>query len=350
MRVDEYRKRPPKNKIGGGPKKKDEYNHSPSRSEWRRKEPDQFASSKVEETPRFSESKDVTSKAQKSSNRSSESKNSKKNKSSTKSSNLMRNVVGLAAGSVVVVTQYQDNVEAREAELAAKAAEEAIVTEYAVETTDTPVVEETAPVEESVTEPEQATETSQDASEGAGENGDQAGEAEGAADQPDSPKETPKKKDTKKPEDKSTVETSAASASSAEVPVTEPVQEKKEEQTQEEKKDPVTVTGAEWIWNGNTSATLKVSYSDGSTKEIAGAPTVSEVPATCTEAGLMTYSVTAAVEGKNYSDAKKEVLPALGHSFTSSTEVVQSDGSVVAEYICDRCGEHYTFDFSVEEY
>ena len=93
-----------------------------------------------------------------------------------------------------------------------------------------------------------------------------------------------------------------------------------------------------------------MSYSDGSTKEIAGAPTVSEVPATCTEAGLMTYSVTAAVEGKNYSDVKEEVLPALGHSFTSSTEVVQSDGSVVAEYICDRCGEHYTFDFSVEEY
>ena len=75
---------------------------------------------------------------------------------------------------------------------------------------------------------------------------------------------------------------------------------------------------AAWTWTGYESAkaTFTCSHDASHVEEVTAAVT-SEIttPASCESTGVRTYTATVTFQGKNYTDTRTEVLPALGHAW-----------------------------------
>lgn len=110
----------------------------------------------------------------------------------------------------------------------------------------------------------------------------------------------------------------------------------------------------EWQWGDDfSSVTAEVKDDKGKlVKEVAGAQvivTVTEIEATCTEAGLKTYTATFTDEdGKEYSDTKTEPIEPTGHDL-SEVGVETSGNQVTTTFECTHCHEQFTTTISVEE-
>ena len=110
------------------------------------------------------------------------------------------------------------------------------------------------------------------------------------------------------------------------------------------------VASTTWTWGGDyTSATYGEYDKDGKLiREIPATITSTEVAATCTKGGQITYTATVQDGDKAYTDTKTEALEALGHDFDDGT-MTTIDGKESIVYECSRCGEEFVITVSTGE-
>jgi len=84
-------------------------------------------------------------------------------------------------------------------------------------------------------------------------------------------------------------------------------------------------------------------------KEITAVVVTTEVDATCTKEGKITYTATAEDGDKTYSDTRTETIAPTGHSFGEGKEIILENGDHTIEFECSECHEKFTITTSVEE-
>ena len=100
---------------------------------------------------------------------------------------------------------------------------------------------------------------------------------------------------------------------------------------------------AAWIWTGYESAKATFTCSrDASHVEEVTAAVTSEIttPASCESTGVRTYTATVTFQGKNYTDTRTEVLPALGHAWGEPVWTWTGYGAAEASFACARDAGH----------
>ena len=180
--------------------------------------------------------------------------------------------------------------------------------------------------------------------------------ANGNADLPDKPAVVDSSGDQsgedKPPADDHGTDTSTPPTDTSEPEKSEP--EKSEPGTSTPDSDPIQIdddTFINWNWSvSGADAVLVFTNSEGDIiSEITAEVTTEEKAAGCTADGEITYTASAEADGETYTDIRREVLPALGHSFGDGEEITLDDGQTAVEYICDRCNEHFVIKNSVTE-
>ena len=106
-----------------------------------------------------------------------------------------------------------------------------------------------------------------------------------------------------------------------------------------------------WEWSDDfTKAVLVLKDSDG--KEIARVDAkviLAEEAAKCTVPGKIIYTATAQAEQKTYSDTREKETPALGHSFDEGVDTTAENGAPATDFTCERCGEHFIIQNTLDE-
>ena len=100
---------------------------------------------------------------------------------------------------------------------------------------------------------------------------------------------------------------------------------------------------AAWTWTGYESAKATFTCSrDASHVEEVTAAVTSEIttPASCESTGVRTYTATVTFQGKNYTDTRTEVLPALGHDYGEVAWTWTGYESAKATFTCSRDASH----------
>lgn len=101
---------------------------------------------------------------------------------------------------------------------------------------------------------------------------------------------------------------------------------------------------ADWAaWDmSDFTFTIKLKDADGNViKEIPAKITLTEVPATCTEAGSKTYTATANDGVNEYSDSHTDTLAPTGHKFDGGKVKTDENGNSVIVYECSECHEKF---------
>jgi len=107
----------------------------------------------------------------------------------------------------------------------------------------------------------------------------------------------------------------------------------------------------DWEWNDQKSeAEVKFYDADGNLiKASMSTITVLRNEPTCTKDGSLVYTASITEDGKEYTDTKEEVLPALSHDFDDGHVEFLEDGTMVMTYECSRCHEQFSVEISYEE-
>ena len=98
-----------------------------------------------------------------------------------------------------------------------------------------------------------------------------------------------------------------------------------------------------WTWTGYESAKATFTCSrDASHVEEVTAAVTSEITthASCESTGVRTYTATVTFQGKNYTDTRTEVLPALGHAWGEPVWTWTGYGAAEASFACARDAGH----------
>ena len=101
---------------------------------------------------------------------------------------------------------------------------------------------------------------------------------------------------------------------------------------------------AAWTWTGYESAKATFTCSrDASHVEEVTAAVTSEIttPASCESTGVRTYTATVTFQGKNYTDTRTEVLPALGHKtqLVGAKPATCAEDGYTGDQVCTVCNE-----------
>ena len=101
---------------------------------------------------------------------------------------------------------------------------------------------------------------------------------------------------------------------------------------------------AAWTWTGYESAKATFTCSrDASHVEEVTAAVTSEIttPASCESTGVRTYTATVTFQGKNYTDTRTEVLPALGHKtqLVGAKAATCTGDGYTGDEVCTICQE-----------
>ena len=101
---------------------------------------------------------------------------------------------------------------------------------------------------------------------------------------------------------------------------------------------------AAWTWTGYESAKATFTCSrDASHVEEVTAAVTSEIttPASCESTGVRTYTATVTFQGKNYTDTRTEVLPALGHKtqLVGAKPATCTEDGYTGDQVCTVCNE-----------
>lgn len=298
MKVKEFGAWPSRNVSTGGRRSSfDEYNRASKGSE-RAPTAEEFASRHIKDYHYYAEQQDLT----KEQDDQQKDKRQKEKDARSRRMRLVQQVAVLAVGSVMIATSYNAMVAKRDA---AQAAEP-----------DNAVVD-TAPDD-------------------SGNNGDNTGD-NGIT--PGDNAATPDEKATQPTESATQPATTAPIQGSGSSPA----------------QDTPATTGegyaVSWSWSSDgTTATLAITDSSGQViSETPASVTTSENPATCKADGSITHTASASYNGQTYTDTQTEVVPALGHSFDSGTEVTLDDGNTAMNFECTRCHEHFVIKNSVSE-
>ncbi|MBR7008864.1 MAG: cell wall-binding repeat-containing protein [Ruminococcus sp.] len=102
-----------------------------------------------------------------------------------------------------------------------------------------------------------------------------------------------------------------------------------------------------WSWNGTTSATATFKCSKcGATQSVSAKITSAETtPATCTTAGVKTYTATATFNSKNYTAAKTGTIAATGHNYVAKTIAPTCTAQGYTEHTCSKCHSSYNDNY-----
>ena len=87
-------------------------------------------------------------------------------------------------------------------------------------------------------------------------------------------------------------------------------------------------------------------YGQGS---ISADVTSTEEPAGCTTAGTRTYTATAQLGGRTYTDTRTETIPATGHSFGEAQTTTDETGKTTIHYHCNGCNQDFDIEIGVEK-
>ena len=101
-----------------------------------------------------------------------------------------------------------------------------------------------------------------------------------------------------------------------------------------------------WSWSeDNESATVKIPGAGTAEATV----TADTKQATCMEDGSITYTATAEVDGKAYSDTRTVTIPATGHSFDDVQTTTDSSGNTTLRYHCDGCDQDFEIELGIEK-
>ena len=105
-------------------------------------------------------------------------------------------------------------------------------------------------------------------------------------------------------------------------------------------------TTPQWSWGvGNDSASLRIIGQGSVSAEV----TSTEEPAGCTTAGTRTYTATAQLGGRTYTDTRTETIPATGHSFGEAQTTTDETGKTTIHYHCSGCDQDFDIEIGVEK-
>ena len=99
-----------------------------------------------------------------------------------------------------------------------------------------------------------------------------------------------------------------------------------------------------WTWTGTESASAVFTCgNDGSHTQTLTAAVTSEVTTQpgCESTGVRTYTATVTFQGKNYTDTRTEVLPALGHKtqLVGAKAATCTEDGYTGDEVCTVCQE-----------
>ena len=109
---------------------------------------------------------------------------------------------------------------------------------------------------------------------------------------------------------------------------------------------------ADWeTWNkSDFTIMVKLKDAEGNVvKEIPANITLTEVAATCTQAGSKTYTATAQDDGKEYSDSYTDTVAPIEHRFDDGKAETDENGNSVIVFECSQCHEKIEITASAEE-
>ena len=108
--------------------------------------------------------------------------------------------------------------------------------------------------------------------------------------------------------------------------------------------------GGEWVWASDlSSATLSLTCTLGDTHvdTFDAAASRSETPASCTEDGALTHTVTVNVMGRDIYDIKETPLPKTGHKYIYDSVTWSADGEAgVIKLVCENDPRHEYTDIA----
>ncbi|MBR0414476.1 MAG: hypothetical protein IJI67_05365 [Clostridia bacterium] len=112
-----------------------------------------------------------------------------------------------------------------------------------------------------------------------------------------------------------------------------------------------TAASVSWEWSDDfTKAVLVLKDSEGNEIARVDAKVIStEQEAKCTVPGKIIYTATAKAEDKTYTDTREKETPALGHTFDAGTATTTESGEPATDFTCERCGEHFIIQNTLEE-
>jgi len=340
MRIGQFNRRTPRNGIRGGKRSADtEFNIAFKKE--RHPNPPQYAGKKVKEFNRFPEMKDL--RAQQSGKERGQTfseQRLKRQRSKGRTQDLARKfarqIVYLAVGSVIVTSSYQSMVEARKSEKNRLPDQNVIVsgdTDPADVGMDQNNTEQTGKDGQIG-----AQDGDQSNTQGEGGNGDSgsngtngsSGIAEGNG-----------------AESSNGSDNSSGNSEAADSGIDEDNSNRgdsdndnSDDSTGDSNGEPV------WTWESdNSSATVQISGVGSATATI----TSTEDPALCTTEGTITFTATAELDGKTYTDTRTETIPATGHTFGAAQTTTNSDGTITMTYHCSACNQDFTITFGITE-
>lgn len=102
------------------------------------------------------------------------------------------------------------------------------------------------------------------------------------------------------------------------------------------------VTSCEWPEDESAAtATMTLTCACEETLTLEAAITTEDTtPATCTTAGVRTYTATVTYKGETYTCSKPGTIPAINHSFANEKLTAEPDEHGLYAYVCDVCEEH----------
>ncbi|MBQ4374564.1 MAG: immunoglobulin domain-containing protein [Erysipelotrichales bacterium] len=97
-----------------------------------------------------------------------------------------------------------------------------------------------------------------------------------------------------------------------------------------------------FTWNGYESASAKFvcGHDESHVQEVSAAITSATTKPTCTEDGKVVYTAKVTFEGKDYTDSKTEVLPALGHKYEKGEWTWEGYTKASLQFVCEHNPEH----------
>ena len=100
----------------------------------------------------------------------------------------------------------------------------------------------------------------------------------------------------------------------------------------------------EWIWVNFSTAVAGFSCAEGDDEQFLNAQISSEIttPATCTSAGVRTYTAEVTFEDKTYTSKVTEVIPAKGHSYGAPEWTWSGNSMATVSFTCGVCGDVHT--------
>lgn len=361
MRVGQFNRRTPRNVIRGRKRSAGNKFNSSFKNE-RHPNPQQYAGKKVKEFNRVPEMKDLRARQsgeERGQSLAEQKQNRQRPKGRTQdmARKFARQIVSLAAGSVIITSSYQSMVEARNAERN-KIPDQIVVVSDDTDPADGGTGQAQNNTEQTGKEDQTGTQDgNQSNTQGDGENGNNGISSKDSNSANENSGETAGNSsgnntgDSNESSGESGSSNGNDSDNSDNSGVNSDADNRGADDNDSDNGDGDDSTGngnsvPVWTWESdNSSATVQISGVGSATATI----TSTEDAALCTTAGSRTFTATAELNGKTYTDTRTETIPAKGHSFGVAQTTTNSDGTITMTYHCSECDQEFEITIRIAE-